>query len=977
MKPRLLSIARLSFPLASAIAALLATPAAHAAIYYWDGNNGTAGFGTAAGTWAAPTTGTATSGWSTDATGATVVLSNSVTTATTDTLNFGTATAGLAAGTITVSGTVDAGDITFGSASGAIVLSGGTINLAAASTITVNNTTDTISSILTGAGTSFTKAGSGTLTLNGSAVNTFTGSLNVNGGTLLLDFANRATPTNLINSGNALSLSGGTLSIKGKSTGTTSQTLGNVTVNAGGGRILGDKNGGTSTTIALGTITANTAGGTLLLGAGGTNANLPVITTTSTNDATGILGGRIVYFNGTANTGYDFATGGTVGAYASYTAMPLTGGSSSVNYSTAAGGTLSGAVAANTLKIVGSATALALGTNLMTINSGGLLSTGTTAQTISGTAGGTTLTAGNGSGSYELIVHQYNSGGLTISAVIGNNGANAVSLVKSGTGTLTLSGTNTFTGGLTINAGNVNMGTSAVDSLGASGSTVTVNATTLLSYNGVTTFNKSFVLNNNAILYHQNGNSPTTITGAVTGTGGIAPQGAGSVEQRTLTLQSTANTFAGPIVLGWTSQNFGAISVVSLLDDATHTGAITFGTGASSYGSFIWGAGGPSALTLNNRQILFTGSAATSTGVIKNNNTTNAITINTALAVDGVGSKTLQLDGVAGPTNVFAGVIGNGSGTVSLTKAGAGTWTLSGSNTYTGATTITSGILDFANKAAKTAATATAAAAGSVGLGVKASDAAYYSATDVGNLFNTNTLAGFSLNAASGVAIDTTNAGADFDQTVALTAGRALTKLGTGTLVLSNTNTYTGATTVSGGALIVNGNISTSSLTTVNSGATLAGTGTLGATTIQGGATLEAGNGGVGTLTLNSTTLGLNDTSILNFDFNPLNQAVGAGINDLVTGINGFTLDGVLNVTATSGDFLGAVNGAAWRLFNYNGALINNTLNINSMPSLAGGLFWSVDTSVANQVNLTVIPEPHAALLGSLGLIFLLRRRRR
>ena len=193
-----------------------------------------------------------------------------------------------------------------------------------------------------------------------------------------------------------------------------------------------------------------------------------------------------------------------------------------------------------------------------------------------------------------------------------------------------------------------------------------------------------------------------------------------------------------------------------------------------------------------------------------------AITGNITLTEDVVGNAEIRVS--AGGTLTLSGNIsGNG-----FEKLDPGIIILTGTNTYTGGTQVNGGIVDFANKAAKSSGTATAGASGIVGLGVKASDAAYYSATDVGNLFN-GTLTGFSLNAASGVAIDTTNAGADFDQTVALTAARALTKLGTGTLILSQTNTYTGATNVNSGALIVNGNISSSLLTTVASGATLGG----------------------------------------------------------------------------------------------------------------------------------------------------------
>ncbi len=145
--PRLLPVCA-----AALAAALLAVPEISAATYYWDTNNSTSGFGTAGGTWAAPTTNNSTQGWSTSATGVNA-MSGTTNTTTSDALNFGTGTAsyGLAAGTITVSGTVAANSLTIGSQSGAIVLSGGEISLGGTTpTITVNNASDTISSVISG-----------------------------------------------------------------------------------------------------------------------------------------------------------------------------------------------------------------------------------------------------------------------------------------------------------------------------------------------------------------------------------------------------------------------------------------------------------------------------------------------------------------------------------------------------------------------------------------------------------------------------------------------------------------------------------------------------------------------------------------------------------------------------------------------------------------------------------------------------------
>ena len=357
-----------------------------------------------------------------------------------------------------------------------------------------------------------------------------------------------------------------------------------------------------------------------------------------------------------------------------------------------------------------------------------------------------------------------------------------------------------------------------------------------------------------------------------------------------------------------------------------------------------------------------------------------AITGNITLTEDVVGNAEIRVS--AGGTLTLSGKIsGNG-----FEKLDPGIIILTGTNTYTGGTQVNGGIVDFANKAAKSSGTATAGASGIVGLGVKASDAAYYSATDVGNLFN-GTLTGFSLNAASGVAIDTTNAGADFDQTVALTAARALTKLGTGTLILSQTNTYTGATNVNSGALIVNGNISSSLLTTVASGATLGGSGTLGKTVING--TLAIGNS-PGTMTF-IDTLGLNGSNVMEID--GISGAGVVGGHDFIN-LTGIGSAGVLTYGGTMTLDMGVVftvGSYSWNLFDmasetgtftaitltdqYSGNLLDTDLN-GTWDLSSGNNTWQF-TESSGELSLTVIPEPDvAALIGGLGILLLLRRRR-
>lgn len=434
-------------------------------------------------------------------------------------------------------------------------------------------------------------SGSGSVTLNGSATNSFSGGLGLYGGTLVLNFANLSTPTNLLNSGNALNLGGGTLSITGKSTGTTSQSLASTTVNAGGGQILGNKNGGTALNLSLGSLTSSAAGGSLLVGASGTAANLPTITSLSNKGAQGLYSGRVVHFNGTASTGYDWAT--TVSSTSpyllsglvtgSYVSLNTAAGSDVLNSRITANQSLSGNRVTHSLKIENPAASqtLSLGSSLLTLSSGGLLITGTNATSVSGNTGTIGLTAGNGSGSHDLIVHQYNSGGLTVSAVIGDNGSNPVNLVKAGSGTLTLSGISTFTGTTFVNGG----------TLAVSGN---------LGSGGIHSGNLSIA---SGATFSHAGSTNQTYSGAITGLGGFSKSGTSTV-----TLSGT-NSYGGN-----TTVTAGTLNLTGSLIGGT--GTLALGTTAAS--SVINVSGNTTVLNL-------TGAAVAGSNVLYNQ-TSGAVT---------------------------------------------------------------------------------------------------------------------------------------------------------------------------------------------------------------------------------------------------------------------------------------------------------------------------------------------------------------
>ena len=698
-------------------------------------------------------------------------------------------------------------------------------------------------------------SGSGAVMLMGPGKVTLTGTNSYTGGTVVgggvVKVADDA----------AFGAAGGKLSV---AAGATVQALASfassraVELRLGGGKF--DTNGNTLTLSGAvsgrGALTKIGAGTLILTGentySGGTVVEAGTLQGTTQSLQGAITNNAVVVF--------DQATNGTYAGVMSGSGSLTKNGVGTVTLTGANSYTGGTVVNAGVLQL-GAGASLATGSAL-TVN-GGTFDLNGNSQTVGALSGaGGVIALGGGTLTTD------SASNTTLSSAISGGGG----FVKQGTGLLTLTGANTYTGGTTVNDGTLQLGASG--SL-ASGGALTVNGGTFdLNGNSQTVGTLSgtggTIALGGGVLTTSSAND-STLASALTGSGSLVKQGDGTLTLTGTNSYSGGTTVSGGILQGNTSSLQGAI---------TNNASVVFDQGVS--GSYAGVMSGSGALTKTGAGTLsLTGANSYSGGTTVSEGTLQlgaggSLASGGALAING---GTFDLGGnnqTVGALSGTGGAIALGGGTLTansaintalasaisgsggFVKQGSGVLTFTGTNSYSGGTTVSQGTLRLGAGGSLASGGALAVNGGTFDLG--------------GNNQTVGALSGTGGAITLGSGTLTTNSASNTTLASTISGSGGLVKSGTGTLILSGANSYTGGTVVTGGVL--QGNSTSLQGAIVNNASVVfdqdmgaAGSISIGGPRLPGGSETMmgggagAGNGtsplaGAGTLTLNQTAGG-------------------------------------------------------------------------------------------------------------------------